>query len=330
MAAPRLGASFFALPAQTRLFIQLQCFQSRPVATSILTSSTQQRYKTSYPSRNKNLRPAPSVKRGRIQSIAQPSITNTNTAKTNTIPTTTPIPTGQIAQSNNLAEAQILADDRPVILYEADKKLDRQFVGVAGVGALGMAGYGAGIWEFTLRNSIDTIWVNGVHYGIVGGLFTAAVYLWWGTCKSATKITAVPSSPANSQGGGGLRHVDLHIQGRGVIPFMTKTEVLDCRTVTRDYEFLDMQEQWWAWTEPSRQRRRPLSEIPPLIRPFDKFGRWCGEMFRETIHVMKKDNFNYLQVEGKPGFWRVDIRGNVLFDRRGLDTLVPLRGEKGA
>lgn len=45
---------------------------------------------------------------------------------------------------------------------------------------------------------------------------------------------------------------------------------------------------------------------------------------------MKKDNFNYLQVEGKPGFWRVDIRGNVLFDRRGLDTLVPLRGEKGA
>lgn len=311
MAAPRIGASFFALPAQTRLFIQFQSFYPRPAATLFL-NTTHLRYRTTSASRhNKNVRPVPSVKRAKLQSNVQPSTTTT---------TTTPIRTGPLSQSgSSQAESLILAEDAPVVLYEADKRLDRQFVGAARIGSLLVAGYGVALWKFAINHTIDTTWVNVVHYGLPGALILAGGYLWYGTCKNALKITAIPSSPSRTDPS---RHVNLHIQGRGYIPFTTITEVFDCRNVTRDSDFLDKQEQWWEETERSRQRR-PLSEIPPLIRPFEKFGRWCGQMVQATRYAFRKDHFNYLRQPGKPGHWKVDFRGNVLFDRKGLDMLLP-------
>jgi hypothetical protein len=122
----------------------------------------------------------------------------------------------------------------------------------------------------------------------------------WTFAAPGGRLRRVWALPNERQG----EELRLRLEGKRLIPFLSKKIVVPAEHVHVTSLLSEIV------TKP-RSERTSVSEAPVWVRPFVRFGRWCGSVYENTQAVMFRSVFVYWGVP--TGFmnkvWKLDVRG---------------------
>lgn len=302
MAAFSRGINLFALPCAARLSLyQNHQLLLRPIRVERFSTAVVQRYAAAATAKT-----PPNSPRD-----VQPSTTRTTKPK----PTTSkpPAPPQKFASTQPTYRPTSIADGfkEETLLYQAPDQRMLLFCSYTSTALLATYGaYCASLWHHTPAGS--PWYVSTLPLGLSFALWGMGAWTLGAPGGRLLRVWALP----NARPGAELR---LRLEGKRVVPFLSKAVVVPAERVRVSALLADVV------MEPLRLRS-PIGEAPVWVRPFVRFGRWCGSVFENTKAVMFRSVFVYWGVPGglMNRVWKLDVRGMAKGGARGelISTLV--------